>query len=204
MLNEVQSQHRRCQTFRLAVVPNGGFLRELDLDDQGQREMMELLSSTGRNPHLEEICDAPFRRSRHLKRVTRFSDGSFPVFYSSLEVDTAKAEVRHWIPCFIGQPKGIRTTYYHNITCTFDGVEKDIRHKVHDWPDLMHDNDYRFCNQLGAEAVRLKLDGLVTPSVRLTGGTNLPILSRGAVSKPQLLGVLIFTFDPKTGQVTFR
>ncbi len=53
------------------------------------------------------------------------------------------------------------------------------------WRDLIHGNDYTFCNRLGAEAVSQDLDGLLAPSVRKPGGTNVPVFSRRALSNPR-------------------
>jgi len=174
---------------------------ELQLDRQGSDELQKLLSDAGKGSDLDELIDAPFRPRRRLRNPTRFSDGSFPVFYSSLDTATAEAEMRHWLPCYGGRPETPRTMYYQRFSCTFDGVEKDLRPKVEEWPDLVHDIDYSFCNQIGAEARRLEVDGLVTRSARHEG-TNVPIFVRRAVSGPELGGVVAMTYDPATGNVT--
>ena len=75
----------------------------------------------------------------------------------------------------------------------FDGVEKDLRPKVREWPDLVHDRDYSFCNQLGAEARALGIDGLVVPSARHEGA-NMPIFARRALSDPQLADIVAVTY----------
>ena len=53
------------------------------------------------------------------------------------------------------------------------------------WPDLMHGSDYTFCNRLGTEAVSADLHGLLAPSVRRSGGTNVPVFAREALSNPR-------------------
>ena len=88
-----------------------------------------------------------------------------------------------------------------NSVVQFDGVEKDLRPKVEEWPDLVHDSDYSFCNQIGAEARRLEIDGLVTWSARHEGA-NVPIFMPRAVSDPELEGVVAMTYDPDTDNVT--
>ena len=102
----------------------------------------------------------------------------------------------------MGDPKSTRTAYYQAVTCTFEGVEKDLRGMVSKWPDLMHKTDYDFCNKLGAEAAQSKVDAFVTPSVRRASGSNLPIFNRRATGNAQLRSVLEFRFDPGTGQVS--
>ena len=176
-------------------------MSELQLGPQGSEELRKLLADSGHSVDIDELCDAPFRTKRRLRNRTRFSDGTFPVFYTSLDAETAEAEVRHWLPRFIGKPRNSRTAYYQRFSCKFDGFEKDLRPKIEAWPDLVHDSDYSFCNQLGAEARSLQIDGLVTWSARHEG-TNLPVFRRQAVSNPELEGVVAMTYHPDTGEVS--
>ena len=202
VLEDIQSQEGHRTVFRLSNIPFGeAFMDELQLDLQGSDELQGLLADSAYAVNVDELCDAPFRPKRRLRNRTRFSDGSFPVFYTSLDAETAEAEIRHWLPRFIGRPRNPRTAYYQRFSCTFDGVEKDLRPKIEDWPDLVHDSDYSFCNQLGAEARSLHIDGLVTWSARHEGA-NLPVFRRQAVSNPELQGMVAMTFHPDTGDVS--
>ena len=176
-------------------------MAELQLDPQSSNELRELLAASDQGTELDELLDGPFRPKRRLRHRTRFSDGSFPVFYSSLDSATAEAEMRYWFPRYSGRPQHPRTAYYRRFSCTFDGIEKDLRTKISEWPDLVHDNDYSFCNQLGAEARRLEVDGLVTLSARHEGA-NLPVFARQAVSDPELEGGVAMTYYPDPGRVT--
>ena len=72
------------------------------------------------------------------------------------------------------------------------------------WPRLTHDSDYRFCNGLGAEAVKSNLDGLLAPSARKDTGTNLPVFRRQAIERPVVQARVAVTLDPSTGNVTMR
>lgn len=167
--------------------------------------MTKLLQSFGIRKSLDALCDAPFRPKRNLRkrgRTTRFSDGSFPVFYCSLDAATAEAEIRHWLPRIVGQPNTRRTIWYYRFACDFNGMVKDLRRKQTPWPDLTHDSDYGFCNQLGKEAVAEELDGLLAPSARRAGGTNLPVFRRRAIDNPGDLSAVAATYDPATGAVT--
>ncbi|MFV2035041.1 MAG: RES family NAD+ phosphorylase [Halocynthiibacter sp.] len=129
---------------------------------------------------------------------TRFSDGSFPVFYSALEPETAAAEIKYRVPKIVGTPNRPRTVYYSRFSCDFDGSVKDLLSKHVDWHDLTHDSDYSFCNRLGAEAINTELDGLVVPSARRSGGVNLPVFKRRAISNPVIHAIVAVTFDPAT------
>ncbi|MCY4149021.1 MAG: hypothetical protein OXF73_06700 [Gammaproteobacteria bacterium] len=70
-----------------------------------------------------------------------------------------------------------------------------------DWHDLTSDTGYTFCNQVGAEAKQLRLDGIVTVSARREGGDNLPVFCRNAIRHPESGEFLVMTFDPDTRQI---
>ena len=161
------------------------FMEELGLDRQAQGELMNLLESKNAKDSLEALLDEPFRRKPRLDKtgfgVSRFSDGSFHVFYCSTEADTAMAEARHHRSRFIGD----LPTRYMRFACDFEGFTKDLRPKKAEWPPLTYDSDYGFCNELGKEAVHERLDGLLAPSVRRVGGTTVPVFARSAISNPR-------------------
>lgn len=164
--------------------------------------MREVLAAVGREATADELCDAPFRPKRKLRRRTRYSDGTFPVFYSSLAPETAEAEVGHWLPVVMGRPKTARTMYYLRLECTFSGREKDLRAKVAEWPDLVDETDYALCNRIGAEALALELDGLVVPSTRHSGA-NVPVFRRQAIRNAELGDAVAVTYEPASGGMSF-
>lgn len=191
------------RVFRLARDPGFGLLAELGLDAQAEEELREALTAVGGASTAEDLCDAPFGPRRRLRRRTRYSDGTFPVFYSSLDQETAVAEIGHWLAVVMGRPNTARTAYYRRLACTFSGREKDLRGKVADWPDLVHGTDYAFCNRLGAEARELELDGLVVPSARCSGA-NLPVFRREALRDAELGDAIVVSYDPASGDVSVR
>ena len=204
MLDGITSERNRRIVFRLSRVSlhDYEFLTDLNLDVEGRQELLNLLS--GRIPlePLDELLDGPFRPNKKLRKKTRYSDGSFPVFYSAMEAETAEAEMAYWFrKDYVGKPRSNRTAYYQGFRCTFEGLEKDLRSKTMDWPDLVHESDYSFCNQLGAEAREWVIDGLVVPSARHEG-ENMPIFARRAVSGPELEGTVAMTYSSDTGEVS--
>ena len=202
LLDEIPTVRNHRQIYRLANLPQDDeFLAELGLDALGEQELRALLAAAGYETSLEELCDAPFRLKRRLGMATRYSNGSYPIFYSSLDPETAMAEVAYWFrKGFGGSPQGQRSAYYQRFTCLFEGKEKDLRDKQSEWPELVHDSDYTFCNRIGAEAVRLELDGLVVPSARRERGSNLPVFKRPAIRDPESQDVVKITLDPRTGE----
>ena len=202
MLEDIPTNEVSLRIFRLAAQPAlADFLKEQGLDENAIREMEALLRSRSITGTLEELCDAPFKPKKRLKKATRFSDSSFPVFYSSLETDTAKTEACHQFLKFAGRPKKPRTVHYICFSCSFDGSAKDLRPMLDTWPQLI-DDDYQFCNELGTKAVELQLDGLLSPSARNESGTNVPVFTRASISNPHETVSVAVTYDPSSGTVS--
>ena len=68
-------------------------MSELGFDPGSGDELRELLAYSGYGAQFDELLDGPFQPKPRLRSRTRFSDGSFPVFYSSLDAVTAEAEI---------------------------------------------------------------------------------------------------------------
>ena len=109
MLDELPTQRSTRRVFRLARDPTFDLLTALGLKARAEAELRAALAAVRGVASAEELCEAVFRPKRRLRRRTRYSDGSFPVFYSSLEPETAEAEIKHWLPVFLGKPEKSRT-----------------------------------------------------------------------------------------------
>lgn len=188
---QIDSEHLRAQGMNVAHYALGVWLRQNGLIDTPQ-----------------SLCSLTFRRrlQRHRKLPrSRFSDNSFPVLYSSLESQTAEAELKYrtinlqsW-----GRPKEPRTLYYSKFKFDFRGTVKDLRDQHSSCPELTSD-DYTYCNKIGALAVHLGLRGLLVPSARRRGGTNLPIFEEQAISNHRENELLAVTYHPDTDEVVLR
>ena len=183
MLETIPVESLQTAVYRLASYrEDEEFMHELGLDQESQDELMGLLESKNAKDSLEALLDEPFKRKPRLDKtgygVSRFSDGSFRVFYCSTEANTAETEARHYRSKFVPD----LPTRYMRFACDFDGRVKDLRPKKDEWPELTYDTNYGFCNELGSEAVKTGLDGLLALSVRRVGGTNIPVFKRSAIS----------------------
>ena len=202
MLESIPTERNQHKLFRLTTQRSIlDFLEEQGLEGESVQEMQDLLHARGIVDSPDELCEAPFRVKTRLNKngrhVTRFSDGSFPVFYSALEMETAEAEICHWFRKIVGNPNTPRTGYYLCFSCDFDGSVKDLRSKYKEWVELTYE-DYKFCNILGAEAVQLLLDALLSPSARRVGGTCVPVFTKTSISNPQVVTHVAVTYDPST------
>ena len=209
MLEALPTQTERTDLIRLASFSNfSEFLLQQGLDEEGIGEAVRFLDSRGIATQSEDLVDRAFKPKSRLAKfghATRFSDGSFPVLYGSMEASTAEAEVKHWFSKQVsGKPARARKAWYMRFTYRFNGSLKDLRPKQTEWPDLMHDTNYEFCNQLGAEAMAMGLDGLLAPSARNANGTNLPAFARQAVSNFREGEFIAITHYPKTGETSLH
>ncbi|HLQ26264.1 MAG TPA: RES family NAD+ phosphorylase [Acidiferrobacterales bacterium] len=202
MLELVGQQFMDLQTFRYAFqVMDEQVLRNMGLDIDAIDEVFQFLNR-GRDDSLQEYLDAPFANRKKFSEESRYSDGSYCVFYSALEPETAEAEVKfRQIKRAIGNARNQRTVYYLLFSCQFSGSCKDLRPFLGDFPFLTADN-YTECNELGLEAVGEGLDGLVVPSARRLEGTCLPVFKRPALSAPRQERLGAFTYDPASGDVS--
>ena len=204
MLDEISSKRCRRTVFRLSRVSanDDEFFAGLNLDTEAGEELSQLLSERIPQEPMRELIDGPFRPRQKLRNRTRFSDGSFPVFYSALAVETAETEVAfHFRQDYAGSPRGKRTAYFQRFSCKFEGVKKDLRPKARDWPELTHKSDYSFCNNLGAAAIEEGIDGLVVPSARHEGA-NMPIFARQAIGSPRSEGIVAISYSPDSSALT--
>lgn len=206
VLGELPIEDRETELIRLASRRDvDRFCEQQGLDEKDISEVVQFLESQG-GP--KDLVDQIFKRKSRLAKTnyaTRFSDGSFPVLYGSMEHQTAEAEAKHWFSRHVsGKPAGERTVWYTRFTYRFSGKVKDLRPTQRKWPALTHDNDYKFCNKLGTEAVEAGLDGLLAPSARSKGGTNLPAFARRAVNNFGEGELVSITYHPQTGRTLLR
>ena len=175
------------------------FLRDQELDASQIMEMKAFLASRGMSDSIEALVDGLFKPKPRLRKAgypeSRYSDGSFPVGYFSLEAGTAEAEVRYgFFATFVGKPSGPRTAWYTRYSCEFRGDVKDLCPMAAVWAGLTHVSDYAFCNGLGNEARSSGLHALLAPSARRSGGTNVPVFIRSALSNPREHSLVSITY----------
>ena len=156
----------------------------------------------------QELCTLKFkRRLQKMKEFprSRFSDNSFPVLYSSLDIQTAEAELKYHASDsnYWGCPKKPRTFYYSTFRLDFSGSVKDLRDHSATCPELTSDH-YAYCNKIGVLAVKIGLYGLLVPSARRREGTNLPIFDERAISNPREDQLMSVTYHPETSEIVLR
>ena len=135
LLDPIDTRDFRAPVFRLASDRSiEDFIDEEGYDSTSAAELMELVAPTATRDLERAILDAPFKPRPRLARAgdsTRFSDGSFSVFYGALEADTVEAEIRYWHP---RRSTRTRTAHYIRFVCDFSGQTKDLRPMRAKWP----------------------------------------------------------------------
>ncbi len=130
------------------------------------------------------------------RQASRFSDGSFGVWYGSDRLETSVHEsAHHWVRgllCDAGfehEEVVIERTIYA-VAC--DAVLLDFRHVAAHYPALLHTTDYTFTQSVGARIHREGHPGLLTLSARHLGGINYAILNPNVLSNPRLQSQLSY------------
>lgn len=152
--------------------------------------------------HLNVIY-MPFERDTIFP--TRYSDGSFPVWYGSLQPETTVHETAYHMMRAELALEGverpiIRERSIYRIHCKALAI--DLRGKQIDFPQLISDG-YDFTHQIGQ---RLKQEGhpaAIAPSARCEGD-NMVVFNRIVLKTPRHHAFLQYIFDPKQMAVTIH
>lgn len=119
----------------------------------------------------------------HLNPVgSRFTDGSFGVFYASRSIETAVAETRHHRSAFLAATSEPAQELDMRVyTVDLDATLYDIRALGQAQPELYHPTRYGIAQALALDLRTRESDGIVYASVRHEGGEC------AAVFRPRLL-----------------
>jgi hypothetical protein len=144
------------------------------------------------------IIDRPFEDAEWFNAIawpfkhwqsSRFSDGSFGVWYGSDSVETTVYEsAYHWYSGllkdagFDTQTMAVERKVY-SVACQAALI--DFRRGSNKHERLLHASDYTFCHSVGARIHREGHPGLVTQSVRRSAGENFAIFNSAVLSKPR-------------------
>lgn len=144
------------------------------------------------------IIDRPFEDAQWFNAIgwpfthwqaSRFSDGSFGVWYGCASAETTVHEtVYHWVTGLLrdagfDREHVIGERKLYTVSC--DAALLDFRTVFHEYPNLGHKSDYACARAVGGRLHREGHPGLVTPSVRHTGGENYAILNPAVLSNPK-------------------
>jgi hypothetical protein len=145
------------------------------------------------------LLSSPFEHDPNFIRPpTRFSDGSWPVFYSAIEPETAEKERAHWCRREIQPqpPERIHRFHYRQLRCRVRGKGFDVRPKINEWIFLAgEDSAYPDCRSLAQEAINAGGDMMLCPSARRPTGTTVPVFVVHVLSEPSLAGIVVIEIN---------
>jgi hypothetical protein len=154
------------------------------------------------------IIDRPFEDAQWFNAITwpfkhwqssRFSDGSYGVWYGCDSVETSVYEsAYHWYrglltdAGFEGLPVVAERKVYSVACCA---ALLDLRQAAGGHPELLHPFDYAYCHSVGARIHREGHPGLLTRSVRRPSGENVAIFNPAVLSNPRHLCQLSYRLE---------
>jgi len=154
------------------------------------------------------IIDRPFEDAEWFNAIiwpfkhwqsSRFSDGTYGVWYGSESVETTVYEsAYHWYRGLLSDAGYERTEVVaerkvYSVAC--GAALLDFRKAAAEHPDLLHPSDYVFCQSVGARIKREGHPGLLTRSVRWPAGKNVVIFNPGVLSSPRHNCHLIYRLE---------
>jgi hypothetical protein len=152
--------------------------------------------------HYSTAIDFPFGTDAWMG--TRYSDGSFGVWYGGLDLKTTIHETAYHMMRLLYAEEGVnervvRERCVYNVDC--QAVLIDVCGKETDYPQLIASDDYSFTQSIGKRLHKEGHPGLLAPSARLANGVCLAAFNPRILRNPQIACYLTYTFDPKTGVV---
>ena len=132
-------------------------------------------------------------------QASRFSDGSFGVWYGCDSAETSVFETAyHWFSGLLfdagfEKEKLVGERKLYEVAC--DAALVNLRPLTAKHPGLMHKTDYSTTQSVGARLHREGFPGLVTASVRYAAGTNYAVLNPAVLSNPRQHCQLTYRLD---------
>ena len=154
------------------------------------------------------LIDRPFEGAEWFNAIawpfknwqaSRFSDGTFGVWYGSESVETTVYEsAYYWYKGLLsdaGYERQVVMAERKVYLVACGAALLDLRKASHKHADLLHPLDYAFCQSVGARIHREGHPGLLTPSVRRPAGENAVIFNPNVLSNPRLNCQLTYRLD---------
>ncbi len=152
---------------------------------------------------IQAAIDWPFE---HPCR-TRYSDGSYGVWYGARTLETSIRETAHHFRrdtlaseiAARSRAPIYQERRVHRVRCS--ALLVDLRALCAEEPRLIDPDDYSYCRSLGAQLREAALPGLQSRSVRHAGGEIAGVFLRQTLSDPRDVCYLTYVLDPGSGRV---
>lgn len=142
----------------------------------------------------------PHKNRQHTNnQQSRFSDGTFGVWYGSETIETTVYESAfHWYSGLLNDAGFEREVVVserkiYSVACAASLL--DCRKAVSAFPELLHPSDYSFTHSVGARIHHEGHPGLLIQSVRRPDGENVAVFNPAVLSKPRVIGDLTYKLN---------
>lgn len=127
---------------------------------------------------------------------SRFSDGSYGVFYAAREIDTAIAETAHHRERFMRGTKQPRMKLDMRVyAIDVEGCLHDLRGRQMDFPEVYRADDYGAAQHLARKLRAEDSNGIVYDSVRRQGGECVGVFRPPLLSNARQERHLCYVWD---------
>lgn len=131
-------------------------------------------------------------------QASRYSNGSFPIWYGSLDLDTAIYETCYHVVKELRRIDGLNEVVHreravYDVSCR--ALLIDLVGKETVGPELIG-NEYSLTQAIGQRLRQEGHPGLIAPSARRKHGENAVIFKKEVLSEPQLMLYLTYKFNP--------
>jgi len=172
------------------------------VDPSGLDEAVEAMAAVNVPVNAEEAIDFIFRprpTPPHFP-ASRFGDGTHPVFYSAIEVETCVAEVLYHQTAELARHVEF-PRYFTTIGCDYGGQTMSLMGRETEYPDLVSQTDagYPFCQAVAKWAQAQAAQALETKSARRDASTCVPVFERACLANPE--GLDRYRFFEEDGHV---
>lgn len=154
--------------------------------------------------HYSTAIEYPFKTEPFM--ISRYGDGTYPIWYGSLELDTTIYETCWHMFNELSGIEGMNETVTREraIYCVdCRALLFDLVSKRDDFPDLIAEH-YTFTQQVGKRVQREGHPGLLTPSTRHPEGTNAVIFQQDILDNARLNCYLTYTYDPEQNRMSIE
>ena len=134
-------------------------------------------------------------------QASRFSDGSYGVWYGSESIETTVCETAyHWHHNLLSDAGFDRESVIAERRVYLVGCSAallDFRRATREHKDLLHPTDYALAQSVGERLQREGHPGLLIQSVRRRGGENVAIFNPDVLSNPRQICSLTYHLEGK-------
>lgn len=182
--------------YRLANPPRvRAALDVLGTDFEKVIETLDFMKASSADD-VADLLTSPFAAD-YTPPPTRFTDGTWKVFYSAIEPETCEAERGYWCARELQpNPRTPQRFHFREMRCRVTGPGFDVRPMQGEWPFLTGDDStYPKCQELAQEARGAKADAMLCPSARRAGGSTVPVFVQIALSDAAIVGSVVIQVD---------